>query len=167
MSVSIFRCDDRLIHGQCIVRVLNDFDVKKILLVDEFTATNPIIKNVYQMAVPPTVKVEVLRPSESYEKIQEAVRNQTSSLILIKDPNVAVDIFKNVPNLKKELNIGPMSSRKDTVKATYFANLTIKEAEAIEKLHQNGVMVYFQQVTDQKSIKWESIRKEVLEAINK
>ncbi|SHH45514.1 PTS system mannose/fructose/N-acetylgalactosamine-transporter subunit IIB [Sporanaerobacter acetigenes] len=165
MSISIFRCDDRLIHGQCIVRVLNDFHVKKILLVDEFTATNPVIKSVYQMAVPPSVKVEVLKPSESYEKIKEAIGNEVSNLILIKDPKVAFEIFKNVDGLKKELNIGPMSSRKNTIKATYFSNLLKEEAEAIEGLHQMGVRVYFQQVTDQKEIEWSSIRDKVLEAI--
>ncbi len=71
MSVSIFRCDDRLIHGQCIVRVLNDFDVKKILLVDDFTATNPVLKNVYQMAVPPKVKVEVLELESLMKKFRK------------------------------------------------------------------------------------------------
>lgn len=101
MSISIFRCDDRLIHGQCIVRVLNDFHIKRILLVDEFTATNPVIKSVYQMAVPPTVKVEVLRSSDSYEKIKEAINNELNNLILIKNPKVAFEIFKNVNGLKK------------------------------------------------------------------
>lgn len=164
MSISIFRCDDRLIHGQCIVGVLNDFHVKKILLVDEFTATNPVIKSVYQMAVPPSVKVEVLRPSEAYEKIEKAIDNEISNLILIKDPKIAFDIFQNVDGLKRELNIGPMSNRKDTVKATYFSNLLKEEADAIEGLYQLGVRVYFQQVTDQKEIEWKSIRDKVLKA---
>ena len=34
MSVVLFRCDDRLIHGQCIVRVINDGKINKIILVD-------------------------------------------------------------------------------------------------------------------------------------
>ena len=164
MSVSIFRCDDRLIHGQCIVRVLNDFDVKKILLVDEFTATNPVLKNVYQMAVPPKVKVDVLKPTEAYETIQRAVHNDESTLILIKKLTISKDIFDNVEGLKKELNIGPMSNRKGTVKATYFANLLKEEAEAIESLHKNGIRVYFQQVTDQKAVEWNDIRDKVLKA---
>lgn len=163
MSVSIFRCDDRLIHGQCIVRALNDFHIKKILLVDEFTATNPVIKSVYQMAVPPSVKIEVLRLSEAYEKIENAANDEISNLILIKDPRVAFEIFKKVDGLKRELNIGPMSNRKNTVKATYFSNLLKEEADAIEGLHQMGVRVYFQQVTDQKEIEWGSIRDKVLE----
>lgn len=164
MSISIFRCDDRLIHGQCIVRVLNDFDVKKILLVDDFTATNPVLKNVYQMAVPPKVKVEVLELEKSYEEIQEAIHNEESTLILIKEPIAARDIFANVEGLKKELNIGPMSNRKGTVKATYFANLLKEEVDAIETLHNDGIRVYFQQVTDQKAVEWETIREKVVKA---
>ncbi|SKC35705.1 PTS system mannose/fructose/N-acetylgalactosamine-transporter subunit IIB [Maledivibacter halophilus] len=162
MSINIFRCDDRLIHGQCIVKVLNDFHVKRILLVDKFTASNPVIKSVYQMAVPPSVKVEIYSPNEALDKIKEAIGNDESTLLLIKEPKVAVEIFNDVENLKKELNIGPMSNRKQTVKATYFSNLLKEEALAIKELQDMGVRIYFQQTTDQKAIEWNSISKKVL-----
>ena len=57
MSVVLFRCDDRLIHGQCIVRVINDGKINKIILVDDYTASNPIMVNIYKMSVPPTTEI--------------------------------------------------------------------------------------------------------------
>lgn len=41
MGITVLRCDDRLIHGQCIVKVLNDYKIDYIILVDAFTASNP------------------------------------------------------------------------------------------------------------------------------
>lgn len=63
MSIVLLRCDDRLIHGQCIVRVLNDYKVDQIILVDAFTAANPIMENVYKMSVPSTVKLSLVDPA--------------------------------------------------------------------------------------------------------
>ncbi len=57
-----------------------------------------------------------------------------------------------------------MSNRKGTVKATYFANLLKEEVDAIETLHNDGIRVYFQQVTDQKAVEWETIREKVVKA---
>ena len=34
MGITVLRCDDRLIHGQCIVKVLNDYKIDYIILVD-------------------------------------------------------------------------------------------------------------------------------------
>ena len=30
MGITVLRCDDRLIHGQCIVKVLNDYKIDYI-----------------------------------------------------------------------------------------------------------------------------------------
>jgi len=36
--IKLVRCDDRMIHGQCIVRVIGDFQIERIIGVDNFTA---------------------------------------------------------------------------------------------------------------------------------
>jgi len=165
--ISIFRCDDRLIHGQCIVKVISDYHVKKILLVDKFTAENPVIKSVYRMAVPPNVKVEILTPDDAWEKIEQAKAGDVNTLILVKDPKVALDIFKNVQGLKKELNIGPMSSRRGTIKVTFFSNLLKEEVLSVEELDKLGVRVYFQQVSDEKAVEWGVVKDKILSSIQK
>ncbi|MDU5110804.1 MAG: PTS sugar transporter subunit IIB [Clostridium sp.] len=165
MALSIIRCDDRLIHGQCVVKVLNDFKVKRILLVDDFTANNPVIKSIYKAAAPPNVKISILNVKDSISKIKEAVDNTTSTLLLIKDPSVLVQIMQEVPGVNKELNIGPMSNRNGTIKAAYFANLLKKEIESIEELTNIGVRVYFQQVVEEKPVEWVNVRNEILSKI--
>ena len=160
MSITLLRCDDRLIHGQCIVRVLNDYKVDRIILVDAFTAANPIMKNVYKMSVPASVKLLLVDPAseEAIELIGQAANDGSTTLVLVKDPIVALDLQKRTDALPKALDIGPMSNRGGTRKATYFSFLLPTEEEACDGLSELGVRVYFQQVPGEKEIEWSEVR---------
>lgn len=158
MGVEILRCDDRLIHGQCIVKVLNDYKIDHIILVDAFTASNPVMSNIYKMSVPPTVKLETYTVEGAIEGIEHAANSVEKTLVLVKDPVVALELQKKTTKLPKELNIGPMSNRKETTKITFFSFLLEKEREACEQLSDMGVRVYFQQVPGEKEIEWNEVK---------
>ena len=134
MSIVLLRCDDRLIHGQCIVRVLNDYKVDQIILVDAFTAANPIMEIVYKMSVPSAVKLSLV------------------------DPVVVLDLQKRTDSLPKSLDIGPMSNRAGTRKVTYFSFLLQAEEQACEGLSDFGVRVFFQQVPGEKEVEWSEVK---------
>lgn len=154
MGITILRCDDRLIHGQCIVKVLNDYKIDHIILVDKFTASNPVMSNIYKMAVPPAIKLEAYDVDEAVKAIEEAAGKEEKTLVLVKDPIVALELQKKTDCLPKALNIGPMSNRRETIKATYFSFLLNSEREACDTLSEMGVRVYFQQVPGEKEIEW-------------
>lgn len=156
--IKLVRCDDRLIHGQCIVRVITDFRIERILIVDNFTASNPVLKNIFTMAVPPQVKAVVLTVDEAKGVIDKYMENNENVLLLMKSPEIALELFKSIPQLKKEFNIGPMSNRKNTTKVTPYAYLLKEEADAIKSLAEMGVKVYFNQVIDQKRVEWEEVK---------
>ena len=160
MSIVLLRCDDRLIHGQCIVRVLNDYKVDQIILVDAFTAANPIMENVYKMSVPSTVKLSLVDPAsgEAIELIERASADESSTLVLVKDPVVVLDLQKRTDSLPKSLDIGPMSNRAGTRKVTYFSFLLQAEEQACEGLSDFGVRVFFQQVPGEKAVEWSEVK---------
>ena len=72
MGITVLRCDDRLIHGQCIVKVLNDYKIDYIILVDAFTASNPVMSNIYKMSVPPNVHLDVASAQSAIALIEQA-----------------------------------------------------------------------------------------------
>lgn len=158
MGISILRCDDRLIHGQCIVRILNDYKIDKIILVDNFTASNPVLVNIYKMSVPPNVSIEVKNADDAIPLIEDASEKEEKTLVLVKDPIIALKLQKNTDKLPKELNVGPMSNRNGTKKATFFAYILEGELEAIKELENLGVRVYFQQVPDEKEVDFKEIK---------
>lgn len=158
MGITILRCDDRLIHGQCIVKVLNDYKIDHIILVDAFTASNPVMSNIYKMSVPPTVKLEAHDVDTAIAAIEAAAASGGKTLVLVKDPIVALELQKKTDKLPKALNIGPMSNRKETTKATFFSFLLDKEKQACDALSDMGVRVYFQQVPGEKEIEWNEVK---------
>lgn len=158
MAITILRCDDRLIHGQCIVKVLNDYKIDHIILVDPFTASNPVMSNIYKMSVPPTVKLEAHDVDTAVAAVEAAAESGDSTLVLVKDPVVALKLQKKTDKLPKALNIGPMSNRKDTTKATFFSFLLDREKDACDALTDMGVRVYFQQVPGDKEIEWNDVK---------
>ena len=86
MGITVLRCDDRLIHGQCIVKVLNDYKIDYIILVDAFTASNPVMSNIYKMSVPPNVHLDVASAQSAIALIEQAEKSSERTLVLVKDP---------------------------------------------------------------------------------
>ncbi len=158
--IKLVRCDDRMIHGQFAVRVISDFDIQYVVGVDDFTASNPVLKSIFTMAIPPSIKGEILSTEEAMGAIEPHIHSSQNVLVLIKSPEAAAKIFKANPDLKKELNIGPMSNRKNTTKVTRFAYLTPEEVTAVNEMEAMGVRVYFNQTIDQKMEEWADVRRQ-------
>ena len=156
--IKLVRCDDRMIHGQCIVRVLGDFAIGCIIGVDDFTASNPVLKNIYKMAIPPHIKGGIYTSAEALSEISERSADGLNTLVLVKSPQTALGLYKKTDCLPKALNIGPMSSRKNSRKATMYAYLTDEEIEAIDELSNMGIRVYFNQIIEQKTEEWSTVK---------
>lgn len=118
------------------------------------------MKNVYKMSVPASVKLSLVDPAseEAIELVEQAANDGSTTLVLVKDPIVALDLQKRTDALPKALDIGPMSNRGGTRKATYFSFLLPTEEEACDGLSELGVRVYFQQVPGEKEIEWSEVR---------
>ena len=147
-----------MIYCECIVRVIQDGNIGRIILVDDFTAGTPVMANIYKMAVPPTVKIDVVSTADGPSVIERYADQKESVLVLVKDPCVALKLQKATDKLPKELNIGPMSNRNNTKKATFYSYLLPEEAEACRELTAMGIRVFFRQVPDEKEIEWTEVK---------
>ncbi len=156
--ITLNRVDDRLIHGQCIVRVLGDFKIEKIVIIDDFTASNPVLKNIFYLATPPQAKSVIYSIEETKTELPQFIENNENVLLLMRSPTVALKLFEIHTNFKKELNIGPISYRPDTVKVTPYAYLSREEIDAIKKIEERRIRVYFNQTLDQKIIEWNEVK---------
>lgn len=157
--IDLLRCDDRLIHGQCIVRVIQDGGIGRIILVDDFTAGTLVMANIYKMAVPPTVKIDIVSAADGASVIEKYADQKESVLVLVKDPCVALKLQQATDKLPKELNIGPMSNRNNTKKATFYSYLLPEEEAACDALTEMGIRVFFRQVPDEKEIEWTEVKR--------
>jgi len=147
-----------MIHGQCVVRVLSDFKIEHIIGVDDFTAGNAVLKAIYEMAVPPHTTGGVYTTEAALGEISVSIADKKNTLLLVKNPQTALALFRESVDIPKHLNIGPMSSRKNTKKATMYAYLSDDDISAIDEMASMGIRVYFNQTIEQKTEEWESIK---------
>ena len=143
--ICLVRCDERLIHGQCMQFICSDYSIKKIIVVDNMTASNPILKTIFTKAVPPTITANVYSVKESEEVIRKALTDNVNTLLLMKHPSTYVELKGMISELPNDLNIGPQMAR-DGFKCVDFATLTKEDVEACKQLTADGVRVYFNSI---------------------
>ena len=59
MNITVFRIDERLIHGQIVTAWLQYADAKQIVVVDDNAAKNTKKKKLLRMATPKDIKLQV------------------------------------------------------------------------------------------------------------
>lgn len=140
--ICLVRSDERLIHGQCMQFIVSDYSIKNIIVVDDMTATNPLLKSIFQNAVPKAIQARVYTVKESIPVIQEAVGSSENTLLLMKNPRTLLPILEQVEGLPKSLNVGPQMAR-NGIKCVDYATLHPEDVEACKKLTDMGVRVFF------------------------
>ena len=69
-SPLLARIDDRLIHGQVVVGCCEPLGARRILLVDDTVAEDPLQKKLYRAGVPPEVVVEFLAIQQAPARLE-------------------------------------------------------------------------------------------------
>lgn len=156
--IVLVRCDDRLIHGQCMTVLVKGNRIEQIIVVDNLTASNSILRSVFKAAVPADMRAGVYTVDEAAPLIREAMGNSTRTLVLMKSPETYRDLLDRVDGLPLELNVGPMSKRKGTTEVHAAAHLLPVEAQAVRDVVARGARVYFQQVPSQPVIEWDDVK---------
>jgi mannose/fructose/N-acetylgalactosamine-specific phosphotransferase system component IIC len=82
--ISLVRNDDRLIHGQCMVRLVQHFKLSRIIVVDDMTATNSILKMVFEKAAMPGMTINVYTHENCIEPIKAAIVDNVSTMVVFR-----------------------------------------------------------------------------------
>lgn len=150
------RCDDRLVHGQVLFKWTNEKNIKKIIVVDNNTASDLIEKQMILMSKPKNCEIEILRSSEM-DRI--SLETKETQMILFKNIRTA---YSFVSNRKIDsLNIGRMASGIGKIKVFNNLFLTREEISDLQQLIDKDVYVYYQMVPDEKAVDLKKIIKEL------
>lgn len=159
--INLIRCDDRLIHGQCMTRLVQHYFIKNIIVIDEFTATNPAMKYVVEKIAMPGMKNKVYTIDQAAAPIREAVNSKTGTMIVFRFPTIARALFDQVPELPKSLMIGPVQKRDDTITVQDGTYLTRSEIDDLDYLDAKGIEIFFQVVPDMKRIEFKEFKNKI------
>ena len=156
--IKLLRCDDRLIHGQCVTSIVKKHDIARIIVIDDFTASNQLLKRIFASAVPNTIHVDVLNQTDAVDAVKEASADDVNTLVLMRVPSIILRLYENVEGLDKDFNIANVAVEKGTINVTNYARFDEAELEAVKKIADMGVHVWFNQVPGTPITEWDSVK---------
>jgi len=145
-SISLARIDDRLIHGQVIIKWLRAVPCDEILICDDQVRADPFLQKVLSLAVPPNVHLSVRSIAESVDYLSDGGPSPRV-MLLLKTPHAALEILRRGICFA-ELNVGGMTSGPGTRRLYRSISATFAQIADLREIHRMGVRIVFQTVPE-------------------
>ena len=149
MPIKMLRIDDRLIHGQIVTAWAKNIQAEKIWIVDDGVTKDDFVKGIMHMVAPGDRELIITGLADMPSMAEKLDSELGNTLILVKFPYVAKEIFKAGIKLN-ELNIGGIGASPERQKL--FKNISASEAEkqTLKEIQDMGINVFFQVTPDEK-----------------
>lgn len=167
MSVSFVRIDDRVLHGQIVTRWTKTKPCKGIVIVDETIANDKFQKQIFLSAAPEGIKVGIFGLEEGAKRIKRAMEVTNPYFLICKSPRTLVNILDAGTDFGDSINVGPMSSRADTITIGKNCSLTSDEITAFSELVKRGKNIEFQLIPDYTAVSWDTMKAKIAKILKK
>lgn len=142
--IKLIRVDDRLIHGQVQTSWIKEYQINRIIIIDNKVANDNVTKMILKVAKPSQCDLVICTCEKALQLLpKDAMQNNARTLIIFKTIETADAMLKMGMKISS-IVVGPTSNKEGTIqmaKNTYF---TSAEITAAKDLISNGVEIYFQ-----------------------
>lgn len=154
MSKTYIRVDDRLIHGQITTTWIQHLNIKSIVVADDKTSSNPMIKSIIAMAAPPKIVTKIIKVEEAYAVMKENLVKNINQLVIVKLPETLPKVcFKDI-HIEKII-VGTVIKKSTSIKqigTNVF--LTKEDIDALNLAKEEGCEVEVRMLPNSSSVKW-------------
>lgn len=160
MNIVNVRVDSRGIHGQVATAWAKGLEVNRIMVIDDQAILSEMSKMTLKMACPSNVKLSILSCEKASVRLADE-NNYVGEKILVLLMDVkALEKLAEFNCYFKEVNLGNVSNKKDSLQIAKTVYLSNEEIEVIKKQIQHGTSFYHQMVpTESKQSLNEEIQK--------
>ena len=152
------RIDDRLIHGQIVATWINALGVRSIIVADDKAATDELQKMLLSMAVPKSIKFEILPIDKAAARIQNPDEDMERTLFIVRNIE-AIQSLMNLGITFNKVNFGNAGSAKGRVQYFKSVWLTDDERKVVEDVMAAGVEIEVQVVPTEKALNMKDLLK--------
>ena len=157
-KIGLVRIDSRLIHGQVCTQWLYRTKSKKVYIIDDQSAKDPFLSQLFSMACPVGVELETISCEEAGRRWQANQLGEVEPIFIL---------FKDVPNAYRaymagfnysELQVGGIGGgfgRKIVMGPISFDD---EDARMMNEMAKAGLKAYFQPVPDDKEVSWQDVK---------
>ena len=147
----LVRIDDRLIHGQVVIKWLRHLGCKEILVVDDDLSRDSFMQDVLRMATPVDVRVRVAPLQDAARELEALSGGHRGVMVLLKTPQAALALLDHgIPF--EELNLGGLAGGLGTTRLYKSVSATPEQLAALMDIRERGVRVYVQLVPEERQL---------------
>jgi mannose/fructose/N-acetylgalactosamine-specific phosphotransferase system component IIB len=151
MTLSLYRIDDRLIHGQVVVGWGQPLNASFIVLVDDEVSSSDWEQDLYRMGVPPQIEVIFASVDQAAAQLSTWEADERVGILLVGDIDTAVALAQRAPQVRR-FNVGGVHHRTGRRERLRFVYLTDDEAAKLRQLAAGGVDVTAQDVPTARAV---------------
>jgi mannose/fructose/N-acetylgalactosamine-specific phosphotransferase system component IIB len=156
MPITLYRIDDRLIHGQVVVGWGQPLNIQLIVLVDDEVAGCDWEQDLYRMGVPPEIELRFAGVATAIRDHASYVTDTRRSIILTGDVATMRSLLRGV-NPTGAINIGGLHHRPGRSQKLRYVFLSPDEEREIREIMAAGTKVTAQDVPAARAVPMEDV----------
>jgi mannose/fructose/N-acetylgalactosamine-specific phosphotransferase system component IIB len=145
MAITLYRIDDRLIHGQVVVGWGQPLDIDFIVLVDDNVACCDWEQDLYRMGVPPEMEIVFADVATAIKDHDGYVSDSRRGILVTPDIPTMQRLVYGVPYIR-EVNVGGIHHRAGRAQKLRYVFLAPDEEVQLRAMVESGVKVTAQDV---------------------
>ena len=113
--ITLYRIDDRLVHGQTMIKLLPNYPCDGIIIVNDEIAKNEQMKAIYQSVLPSTVKLHVFDVTKASKKLEEAQKSGKKYYIITKNVTDYERLYELGWVVKEPITVSCCSKKENSI----------------------------------------------------
>lgn len=154
--IALVRIDDRLIHGQVVVKWLRHLGCRLILVADDELWHDTFMQNVLRLAAPAGVQVRVVPVHGAARQLNLNGEQEPRVLLLLRSPQAALALLEDGVSFG-EVNLGGLGAGPGTVRLYKSVSANDQQLAALRKIQSRGVRVYAQMVPEERPVELDEL----------
>lgn len=140
MSVLLFRVDERLIHGQVVVGWARRLRPRRIIVVNDELADDPLEQSIYRTGIPEGIRADFWTEREARAELPAAIDSDEPAFVLTADLATMGRLAQNGVRIG-EINVGGIHRGAGRRRVLPYVSLDADDERLIEELERDGVRV--------------------------
>ncbi|HHY80882.1 MAG TPA: PTS sugar transporter subunit IIB [Thermoanaerobacter sp.] len=147
-EIVMVRADERLVHGQILVKWIKEKNANKVIVVDNELREDPVMGNFLKMTLPKNVELEIYDAEEAVRLINTSKKNkEDKAIILVKDLQLVKFMHEHGAKIDT-INIGRLPSKPGKRKVHPYVFLSEEDIEIINYFREKNIPIIIQMVPD-------------------
>ena len=157
MPLSLFRVDDRLVHGQVVIGWGRPLGTRFVVLVDDGVRESDWEQDLYRMAVPEGVEIIFASAAEASASLPVWAADPRPGMLLTADLATMAAVHDAAPALVRRINLGGLHHRPGRVERLHYIYLGDGDAELLRRLARDGAEISAQDLPTSAAVDLEKL----------